>query len=75
MASFQHPQTPASYSRVDITDARELSYWCERFHTTTDKLERAVRVAGVNTAAVEIYLNKPYRDYLYIGRQPPPPAR
>ena len=49
---------PLDATRVNINEAWEIQYWCNKFGCTEMKLREAVRVVGTSVAEVEKYLKK-----------------
>lgn len=49
---------PQDSSKVNIHEAWEVRYWCDKFGVTETRLKEAVRAVGVSTAAVQKYLGK-----------------
>jgi hypothetical protein len=47
---------PQDSSKVNVNEAWEVKYWCEKFGCTEARLKEAVRAVGVSAKAVEAYL-------------------
>ncbi|MGN7825010.1 DUF3606 domain-containing protein [Chitinophaga sp. 22536] len=49
---------PQDSSKINIHEAWEVKYWCDKFGVTEARLKEAVRAVGTFTAAVQKYLGK-----------------
>jgi Protein of unknown function (DUF3606) len=58
MADDKSKRGPADAKRININEAHELDYWCERFGVTPQQLEDAVKKAGVMASDVKRHLGQ-----------------
>jgi len=49
---------PVDAARVNVNQAHELRYWCEKFGCTPTELRLAVKAVGVMARAVQTHLEK-----------------
>ncbi|SNR38276.1 DUF3606 domain-containing protein [Flavobacterium sp. ov086] len=49
---------PQDASKISLTEAWEVDYWCKELGITETKLREAVKAVGHTTAAVRKYLGK-----------------
>lgn len=43
-------------SRVNVSDAAEVTYWCEKFGCSQTQLRTAVKIVGVTVSKVRAHL-------------------
>lgn len=49
---------PEDTTKININQAWERRYWCDRFNCTEDQLKKAVDAVGPSVEAVKNYLRK-----------------
>lgn len=49
---------PQDASKISLTEAWEVAYWCKELGVTEAKLREAVKAVGHSAAAVRRYLGK-----------------
>ena len=57
-------RSPGDSSRINLTEAWEVQWWCTKFGCTEVALRSAVSRAGSTAAQVERELNKAAKDAL-----------
>ena len=62
MANHTETRDPRDYTRIDLSDQRELPYWCARFRCTGSDLRAAIDSVGVRVKQVEAYLKRRERN-------------
>ncbi len=50
---------PLDRTKINLSESWEVEYWTKKWSITAAQLTAAVKAAGVQTAAVAKYLNKP----------------
>jgi hypothetical protein len=50
------PQDPATRSRIDLEEPRQVLYWCGQLRCSESQLRDAVKRVGSTVARVEAYL-------------------
>lgn len=59
MADDLKNRGPGDRSRVNVNEAWERAWWCNKWNVTEAQLRAAVAVVGVSSAAVARHLGKP----------------
>lgn len=49
---------PADLSRVNVSEAGDVRYWCEKCGCSESQLRAAVKAVGVMAGVVQAYLKK-----------------
>jgi hypothetical protein len=48
--------SPKDRSRVNVREASEVTYWCQRFGCSETQLRTAVKIVGVTASRVRAHL-------------------
>jgi uncharacterized protein DUF3606 len=58
MAEYKTKPVPADPGRIDMSDAREIRYWTEKFGCTKEHLVSAVGSVGPIATKVQAFLKR-----------------
>jgi hypothetical protein len=58
MADDKKKRKPQDSSKVNVNEAYEVTYWCDKFGCTAAQLKAAVKKVGVSARAVEKELER-----------------
>lgn len=58
MSDNLQKKRPQDASKVNVHEAWEISYWCEKWNVSKNQLIAAVNAVGVSSSAVAKYLGK-----------------
>ena len=52
------PESPKDRSKVNVSDASEVTYWCQKLGCSETQLRTAVKVVGVTPNKVRAHINE-----------------
>jgi hypothetical protein len=52
------PESPKDRSRINVSDASEVTYWCQKLGCSETQLRYAVKTVGVAVSKVRAHLNQ-----------------
>jgi len=52
------PESPKDRSRINVSDASEVAYWCQKLSCSETQLRYAIKTVGVSVSKVRAHLNQ-----------------
>lgn len=52
------PESPKDRSRINVSDAAEVTYWCQKLGCSETQLRYAIKTVGVTVSKVRAHLNQ-----------------